>query len=209
MGVLGGASVIIRTVVLIAPQAANSMRELANGKAFAEQISTAEHLKRIDAQAWLALLDLVKQLRPEGAQEIDRLAKRRLEDRRLLGDDNRINRLTEQRDAVGLCLDIAGMDRKTIFRSADVSRADTASSVLGLLDAQPIAERSLIERDPTIFSAILGNGNPSGAFVGAAGRQVRTYVTDATPIETAKDARQFSPSLQDLQNCARRIGGVV
>jgi hypothetical protein len=162
-----------------------SIREVTNGNVFAEQISTAEYLKRIDVQAWSALLDSVKRLRPERAQEIDRLAERRLEDRRLLGDDNRINRLTEQRDAIGLCLDIAGLDRKAIFRSGDVSRADTASSVLSLLDAQPIAERSLIEQDARIFAIILGNGSASGAFIGAAGRQVRTYVTDATPIETA------------------------
>jgi hypothetical protein len=56
---------------------------------------------------------------------------------------------------------------------------------LDLLDAQPVAERSLIEHDASIFKNVLATGGATAQFVGAAGRSVRTYVTDATPIETA------------------------
>jgi len=162
-----------------------SVHEADNRNGFAEKVSTAEHLQRIDAQAWTALLDLLKKLRPMHAQDIDRLVAKRLEERRLLGDDNRMSRLTEQRDAVGLCLDIAGLDRRTILRSGNASRADSASSVLELLDTQPVAERSLIEQDARVFQNVLGSMGATAQFVGAAGRNVRTYVTDATPIETA------------------------
>ncbi|WP_153134159.1 hypothetical protein [Paraburkholderia agricolaris] len=162
-----------------------SVHEANNSNGFVEKISTAEQLQRIDAQAWTALIDLVKKLRPLRAQDIDRLVAKRLEERRLLGDDNRMSRLTEQRDAVGLCLDIAGLDRRAILRSGNASRADSALSVLDLLDAQPVSERSLIERDARVFEAALAIGSVTGEFVGAAGRSVRTYVTDATPIETA------------------------
>ncbi|MGF6655347.1 hypothetical protein OKW34_005937 [Paraburkholderia youngii] len=162
-----------------------SVNEADNSNGFIEKVSTAEHLQRIDAQAWTALIDLVKKLRPVRAQEIDRLVAKRLEERRLFGDDNRMSRLTEQRDAIGLCLDIAGLDRRSILRSGSASRADNAGSVLDLLDAQPVAERSLIEQDARIFKTVLATGNATGEFVGAAGRSVRTYVTDATPIETA------------------------
>jgi len=162
-----------------------SIRETDGSNGIVEKISTAEHLQRIDAQAWTALIELVKKLRPMRAQDINRLVAKRLEERRLLGDDNRISRLTEQRDAVGLCLDIAGLDRRAILRTGNASRADSAGSVLDLLDAQPVSERSLIEEDARIFKALLAAGSTTGEFVGAAGRSVRTYVTDATPIETA------------------------
>ncbi|WP_155630150.1 hypothetical protein [Burkholderia cepacia] len=162
-----------------------SVHEADNSNGFAEKVSTAEHLQRIDAQAWTALLDLLKKLRPMYAQDIDRLVAKRLEERRLLGDDNRMSRLAEQRDAVGLCLDIAGLDRRAILRSGSASRADSASTVLELLDAQPVAERSLIEQDARVFQSALGTVGATAQFVGAAGRSVRTYVTDATPIETA------------------------
>jgi len=162
-----------------------SVHEADNGNGFVERVSTAERLQRIDAQAWTALIDLVKKLRPARAQEIDQLVAKRSEERRLLGDDNRMGRLTEQRDAVGLCLDIAGLDRREILRSGNASRAYSAASVLDLLDAQPVAERSLIEHDAFVFKNVLSTGAPTAQFVGAAGRSVRTYVTDTTPIETA------------------------
>ncbi|WP_156443581.1 hypothetical protein [Burkholderia sp. MSMB1835] len=162
-----------------------SIHEADNSNGFIAKISTAEQLQRIDAHTWAALIDLVKRLRPKHAQELDRLVERRLEERRLLGNDNRITRLTEQRDAVGLCFDIAGLDRRAIFRSGNASRANSASSVLDLLDAQPISERSLIEQDARAFQTVFATGGATGEFVGPAGRNVRTYVTDATPIETA------------------------
>ncbi|MFM0596834.1 hypothetical protein [Paraburkholderia dilworthii] len=162
-----------------------SVHEADNSNGFVETVSTAEHLQRIDAQAWTALIDLVKKLRPMHAQDVDRLVAKRLEERRLFGDDNRMNRLTEQRDAVGLCLDIAGLDRRGILRSGNTSRVDSAGSVLELLNAQPVSERSLVEQDARIFRTVLATGSDTGEFVGAAGRSVRTYVTDATPIETA------------------------
>jgi hypothetical protein len=81
-----------------------SVHEADNSNGFVERVSTAEHLQRIDAQAWTALIDLVKKLRPMRAQDIDRLVAKRLEERRLLGDDNRMSdsRSSEMRSGYAL-----------------------------------------------------------------------------------------------------------
>ncbi|HEX8612746.1 MAG TPA: hypothetical protein VF800_15775 [Telluria sp.] len=150
-----------------------------------ELVSTAENLKRVDAATWANILSLMKSSRPALATEIDLLVKRRTEDRRLIGDGERINRLAEERDAIGLCLDIAGGDRMGVLRSAKTGNMDRAKSILDLLDAQPIAERSIIEHDAKIFESLCSGKFGSGRFPTSHGREVRTYVTDGTPIETA------------------------
>lgn len=150
-----------------------------------ELVSTAETLRRIDAATWLKILALMKSSRPALAASIDLLVQRRTEDRRLSGDDERIRRLAEERDAVGLCLDIAGGDRMGVLRSAKTSNVQGARSILDLLDAQPVAERSIIEHDARIFKSLLKGMFASGRFPTSGGREVRTYVTDGTPIETA------------------------
>jgi hypothetical protein len=150
-----------------------------------ELVSTAENLKRVDAATWANILTLLKSSRPEMATDIDILVERRTEDRRLIGDGERISRLAEERDAIGLCLDIAGGDRMGILRSAKTSNVHSARSILDLLDTQPIAERSIIEHDARIFESLLTGNFGSGRFPTTRGREVRTYVTDSTPIETA------------------------
>jgi len=73
-----------------------------------ESISTAESLERLDAGVWAKLLQRIKELRPDSAPELDTLIAKREEDRRLLGNSNRIDRLIEQRDALGLSLGYCG-----------------------------------------------------------------------------------------------------
>lgn len=84
-----------------------------------EYMSTAEQLKRLDPERWTLFVATIRALRPELAEAMDILFAKREEERRLLGDTNRIARLVEQRDAVGLTLEVGGLDRRTILRSLD------------------------------------------------------------------------------------------
>ena len=149
-----------------------------------ENVSTAERLKRIDPAVWSKLIVEIKQLRPESSEALDgRLAKRE-EDRRLLGDTARIARLVEQRDAVGLTLDIASVDRQATLRSLDAGRVDDARSVLDLLDSEPLHEQDLIRHDGMIFKELLNDAMRHAQFKGSGGRSVRVHIYDKKSLET-------------------------
>jgi hypothetical protein len=109
--------------------------------------STAEQLKRFSPQEWQSAIDAIKHLRPEHADEIESLLQMQRETNPLVGRDNQTLRLSEQRDAVGLVLDIADMDRKTLFRRAHMDGASGASSVLDLLDSERLHEQDEPPRD--------------------------------------------------------------
>jgi len=149
-----------------------------------ERISSASDLRRISAHEWQGLIAVIKRCRPDKASALDELLVMREYERRLLGDDTRISRLTEQRDALGLCLDMGGIDRKEILRSMNMEKVTTARSTLDLLDRQPVAERSLVEHDRNILELTLTEKHNSARFEGAQGHEVRVYVSDQTPLET-------------------------
>jgi hypothetical protein len=148
-------------------------------------VCTPETLSRTDNSTWDSLLAEFRQLRPEASDAIDYLIALRVEERRLLGESNRVERLNEQRDGVGLSLDIAEMDRPTVLKSLNIEHVDTASSILDLLDGLPIQERTLVEHDARIFRLLLGDvPSRSAMFSDGGGKSVRVYVVDQTPIET-------------------------
>lgn len=148
-------------------------------------ISTANSIRRFDANGWKQLSNLIKELRPEHAKRLEELARFREGSTSTDIESTRASRLSEERDAIGLALDIAGLDRKAILRTAAPERIDTATSVLDLIAAQPIAERSLIENDSRALKIALDSPHASAQFCGDRGREVRTYVLDGTPLETA------------------------
>lgn len=148
-------------------------------------VCTPETLSRADNATWEALLLELRQLRPGASDAIDHLITLRREERRLLGESNRVERLNEQRDGVGLSLEIAELDRAQVLRSLKAEQVDAASSILDLLDGQPIQERSLLEHDARIFRLILGDvSSKSAMFTDGRERVVRVHVVDQTPIET-------------------------
>lgn len=149
-----------------------------------ESISTAENLERLDAGVWAKLLQRIKELRPDSAPELDTLIAKREEDRRLLGNSNRIDRLIEQRDALGLSLDIAGVDRPAVLRSLNVQRVDKAMSVLDLLEHEPLHEQDAIRHDEQIFEGLLSITMRHARFQGNVGRAVRIYVYDKKRLES-------------------------
>ena len=157
---------------------------LGDGIALSENVSTAEQLKRIRIALWRSLVAAVKRLRPKSAGPLDELFAKRLEDQRLFGASVRIDRLVEERDAVGLALDIANLDRRETLRGLSLRRVDEAGSVLDLLDAEPVHEQDLIRHDQGVFEEHLNESMRNGEFYGAGGRAVRVYVYDKKAIET-------------------------
>lgn len=151
----------------------------------AERLCTAETFRRIPHEEWPHVLAAIKSLRPELASKLDALVALREQQRVLTGDDQKILRLTEQRDALGLVLDIASLDRKTILREAHLSKMDTAQSVLDLLDGEPLQEQDLIRQDQSVFESLLmTEGSHGRRFDGVGSREVRVYVYDKKPLET-------------------------
>lgn len=149
------------------------------------RLCTAETFRRIQHEEWPPLLDAIKRQRPNLAARLDLLIEMREQQSRLSGNDMRVLRLTEQRDAIGLALDIASLDRKTILREAHLSRVDTASSVLDLLDQQTFHEQDLVRIDQRAFEGLLrGNEVRSRRFRGPGAREVRVHVYDKKPLET-------------------------
>jgi hypothetical protein len=148
-------------------------------------VSTAERLKRIDPNIWNALIERLNGLRPEWANAMDSLVAKRKEDPRLLGDSPRITRLVEQRDAVGIVLDIAGAEtgRRELLATIKPERLPDARSVLDLLDHQPLDERAAMEHDARVFGGLLDPSMRQAHFDAKAGRGVRIYVHDNTPLE--------------------------
>lgn len=148
-------------------------------------ICTPETLSRTEHSTWEGLLAEIRELRPSAVPAIDRLIALRAEERRLLGESNRIERLNEQRDGVGLSLDIAELDKGKVLKSLKAEKVDTASSILDLLDGLPIQERTLLEHDARIFQTLLGSTPTKSAMFSDGGeRSVRVHVVDQTPIET-------------------------
>lgn len=154
----------------------------------AEYVSTAAQLKRIDPVIWRNLIDAIMQLRPESARALGALFVKREEERRLLGDSARTTRLVEQRDALGLTLDIASLDRRGALRSLDATGMEDANSVLDLLDSEPLHEQDLIRHDEAIFGGLLRPSMRHARFTGKSGRVVRVRVYDKKPLETVLGA---------------------
>ncbi|RQU06566.1 hypothetical protein DF022_06235 [Burkholderia cepacia] len=148
-------------------------------------ISTPERLRRLEGSRWNQLVSSLLQLRPKYADQIKSVIEKRTQQRRLLETSERALRLNEQRDGVGLALDIGGLDRPAILKSMNIESAPDARSVLDMLDDLPVQERSLLEHDRRIFDLLLGEQPTSAAiFDDGRGRSVRVVVVDRDDLET-------------------------
>ncbi len=148
-------------------------------------VCTPETLKRAEPSTWDALIVELCQVRPKSAEAITQLISSRETERRLLGQSTRVERLNEQRDGLGLTLDIAQLDRASVMKAMKVDEVEKANSILDLLDTIPVQERSLLEHDARVFNLLLGaQASHSALFSDGSDRSVRVYVVDKTDIET-------------------------
>lgn len=172
---------LFNPVVIDDPISAEELRDVLDLR---NNTSTAERLQRIPPLLWPNLLNAIKKLRPSVANQIDVLISDRELDRQLLGNSSHILRLMEQRDAIGLTLEVASLDRQSILRSMNVNNIASATSALDLLDHEPLQEQDVIRRDEQIFKDLLSNDMRHGKFSSHSGREVRVYVYDKKPLET-------------------------
>ena len=150
-----------------------------------QMICTPETLRRADPLNWESTITILRKIRPDKAKAIDKLIALREAERKMLGDSTRIDRLNEQRDGLGLSLEIARLNRKEVLKSINVERVNKANSVLDLLDVISVQERSLLEHDRRVFELLL-NEKPekSAYFSDGFERSVRIHIVDKTSIET-------------------------
>jgi hypothetical protein len=148
-------------------------------------ISTPERMQRLDSTTWNTLIARSRDVLPTDAARVDLLIAKRTEQHYLPDDNNRVARLNEQRDGLGLALDIGNLDRAHVLKSMKVDGAEKAGSVLDLLDQTTIQERSLLEHDRRVFELLLEE-TPSQAAIFRDGsyRSVRVLVVDRTDLET-------------------------
>jgi hypothetical protein len=162
-----------------------SMTEFDMDLWFRQLISTPDNVKRIPGLEWKKLLSIVRAKRPESFPLLEALFAERLTTVQIVGDSQRSLRLTEQRDALGLSLDIALLNRAEVLSTVEPARASQANSILDLLDTLPVQERSLVEHDAQVFPVLLQRRMKTAQFVAPEGdRQLRIYVADKTKLET-------------------------
>jgi hypothetical protein len=149
-----------------------------------ELFSTSLDLRRIPPSTWRDLLDHIRAVRPGDAQAMRRLELQRSEDRRVFPSSARAERLMEQRDAIGVAIDIAGLDRPNLLKTWNPHKVAEADSALDPLDTEPLQEQDAIRQDQVVFGNLLTRGMRHARFSNDYGREVRIHVYDRKPLES-------------------------
>jgi hypothetical protein len=149
----------------------------------AERRSTAENLKRFKPEEWTKIIDAIKSLRPEHADDIANLVDMQKEENPWVGQGVRAVRLAEQRDAIGMVLDVGDIDRHSLFRRARAEGLSEARTALDVLDAERLHEQDVMRHDQRIFAGLLIPEMASARF-SENGREVRVHIYDKKPLET-------------------------
>jgi hypothetical protein len=160
------------------------LKELPSALRRPQLFSTSFNVRRIEPETSQELLDRIKALRPSYAAQLDHLVKSQFEDRRIFPVTERNQRLMEQRDAIGMAVQVAGLDRDRLLKSLDASKVDTADSALDLLDSEPIQEQDALRIDQAVFGALLTQGMKHARFSNERGAQVRIHIYDRKPLES-------------------------
>ena len=139
---------------------------------------------RLTVELWNSLIAYLRSARPDQEKQLDALILLVEKDTQLLGGTNRLNRLAEQRDAVGMVLDMAGIDRMDIFKEVDAAKAEGADDFLDLLTNYRRQERSLIEHDEQWLQAMLKDAGEEVVFsASGSSAKVSVRITDKEPLE--------------------------
>ena len=141
---------------------------------------------RLTLELWNSLIAFLRAARPGQAQALDALIALVEKDTQIVGGTNKLDRLAEQRDAVGLVLDMVGLDRAEIFKSVDAAKEEDADDFLDLLTNHRQQERSLIEHDEHWLQVLLQDAAEGMTFSTAGtAAKVKVRITDKEPLETA------------------------
>jgi hypothetical protein len=143
---------------------------------------------RLESADWQLIIATIRDLRPDIADELDFLLTL-IDKESMLTDesDNRERVLAEQRDSIGMVMDIAGLDRKGIIKTLDPKNIEEANSILDLFENPKIDERSHVEEDAAIIRLLLGEApeNVKSKTIGyEMDRYVTVHVSDKSNLET-------------------------
>jgi hypothetical protein len=141
-------------------------------------------LNRLTHVQWTQLLTRLSELRPEQSASIAKLIEKRVVDHRIFPSNERHLRLMEERDAIGLTVDIAGLDRSTLLKSLNVNEVESSSTILDLLALEPMQEQDAIRHDQIVFGSLLRPGMRHARLTGGRGTEVRVHVYDKKALET-------------------------
>lgn len=163
------------------------IEELAQAKVdWAKSISKPSGGMRLSLGAWSSLIASLRIARPGQALALDALISQVERDVQIVGGTNKLDRLSEQRDAVGMVLDMAGLDRAEVFKAVDAANVEVADDFLDLLTNHRYQERSLIEHDERWLQVLLQDAAKGMTFsTPGAAAQVKVRITDKEPLETA------------------------
>lgn len=157
-----------------------------SGIDFSGLISNSSKGIRLLLEFWNRLITTICVLRAGQAEDLAQLLILVNRDTQLLGGTNRLDRLAEQRDAVGMVLDLAGLDRSAMLKTVDAAKSEEADVFFDLLTNHPYQERSLIEHDEYWLQQLLSEANREMQFQdGESGAKVKVRITDKEPLETA------------------------
>lgn len=159
------------------------VRELSHLFDPVERRSTAENLKRFEPEEWAKAIDAIKILRPQHADDIASLVEMQREENPWVGQDVRALRLAEQRDAIGMVLDVGDVDRQSMFRKAHAEGLGEAKTALDVLDAERLHEQDVMRHDQRIFEGLLIPEMSSARFRENR-REVRVHIYDKKPLES-------------------------
>lgn len=138
---------------------------------------------RLSALVWNTLIENIKKARPKLSYLIDALLAKKDQRASLIGGGVRFERLSEQRDALGVAMDIAGIDRGVAMSPIENADAMKARCITDLL---PYYEREAVSIDREILDNLLKEeAYLYGHIEGAHGGSVTVYVSDSTPIESS------------------------
>ena len=141
---------------------------------------------RLSLDSWNSLIAFLRIARPGQALALDALIALVERDAQIVGGTNRLGRLAEQRDAVGMVLDMAGLDRAEIFKAVDTAKEVAADDFLDLLINYRQQERSLIDHDEHWLQVLLQDAAEGLTFsTPGAAAKVKVRITDKEPLETA------------------------
>lgn len=147
-------------------------------------INSPDSLKRMEWKKWDYLVNSLIKICADQAEKIREIIALRTDSKMMDFSDAKGLNINEQRDALGLLLEIADIDRKPILSGIKINNYEEANSVLDIFDSTDPYERDLLEHDAKLFRKLLRNDPTNNKrFSDGHTNSIRVMVTDMKPIE--------------------------
>lgn len=150
-----------------------------------EHILTPETINRCNHTKWHEVISQLIALRHDQKSEIEHILSLQKPLSFKQWETPRGMILNDERDALGLSLDIAGIERKSILSKIDDKKIETAECIINAIDSIENHEIDMLHLDVQIFASLLNETSPHYAkFSDDRNNSVRVMITDKTKIET-------------------------